>query len=45
MAHLAGNQHSEAFPLHGRKEFVQDDHLVGILDEMLVCRAGWTRFP
>jgi len=42
--HLRENENSRSLGLHGGEELVEDDHLSGVLDDVLVGRVRRSRF-
>lgn len=42
--HLAEDQHSGPFHFHSLEQFVKNDHLSGIFNNVFVGCIGWTRF-
>jgi hypothetical protein len=42
--HLAENEYSGTFLFERLEEFVQDNHLSRVIDEMFVSGVGWARF-
>jgi len=42
--HLREDKNSRSLGLHGGEKLVEDDHLSGVLDDVLVGRVGRSRF-